>query len=358
MDLIRRGQTGAAVADVQTRLERLGFEIAPPERGVFGATTEAAVRAFQQRRGLDVDGIVGPITWRELVEASWALGDRILRLREPPMRGDDVRELQARLNALGFTAGKHDGIFGPTTAGALREFQRNLAIDEDGIAGRETFRALDRLTFFTRHTLGTGPRTRERLLRGAGRPGIADKRLAIDPGHGGPDPGEPGPVDGGEAAAAFALAARVAHLLDASGAQTMLTRGPHDGPADSERARLANEFGADLFLSIHFNAHQSEAAEGAAAYFFEREGVASEPGEHLAELLLAELTATGRQSCRSHGKAYPVLRETRMPAVAVEPCFISNPAEAKLLSDPASLDELARAIVRAIRRYFSEESGV
>ncbi|MGH2768330.1 MAG: peptidoglycan-binding domain-containing protein, partial [Actinomycetota bacterium] len=78
MRLIRRGERSLAVQDLQVRLERLGFEVTPAERGgIFGTGTEAAVRAFQQRRGLDVDGIVGRATWQELVESSWSLGDRL-----------------------------------------------------------------------------------------------------------------------------------------------------------------------------------------------------------------------------------------------------------------------------------------
>ena len=68
--LIRPGQRSSAVRDVQHRLLVLGYDIAPDERsGIFGPATSAAVRGFQQRRGLVVDGLVGDETWRELVEA-------------------------------------------------------------------------------------------------------------------------------------------------------------------------------------------------------------------------------------------------------------------------------------------------
>jgi N-acetylmuramoyl-L-alanine amidase len=352
MRIMRQGDRSEAVADLQRRLARLGFDIAAAELGgTFGPGTRAAVRAFQQRRGVDVDGIVGPVTWRELVETSWSLGDRLLHLRQPSIRGDDVRQLQACLNALGFPAGKHDGIFGPQTAGALREFQRNLAIDEDGMAGLETLRALERLRLVTRP--GLGPRTRERVARLARPPGMAGTRIALDPGHGGDDPGNLGPSGESEAEQAFRLAARLAQLLEVEGAHTMLTRGPNDGPGESRRAQLANEYEAHVFVSVHLNAHSSEGAQGAATYFFESGGIASEPGEHLAGLLLGALVALGRVDCRAHGKGYPVLRETRMPAVVVEPCFITNPEEAKLLQDPDTLDEMAEALSRGLHAYFS-----
>jgi N-acetylmuramoyl-L-alanine amidase len=353
VELIRRGDHHRAVEDLQTRLERLGFVIDSSERGGrFGHSTEMAIKEFQQRSGLDVDGIVGEATWRALVESSWSLGDRLLRLSDPMLRGDDVTDLQARLNALGFTAGKHDGIFGPRTAAALREFQRNLAIGEDGILGHETMQALERLRLVIKP--GLGPRITEREARRAEPPGIAGKRIAIDPGHGGDDLGNTGPSGETEADFVFRLAAKTARLLDARGAYTMLTRGPNDGPSSSQRAQLANRFGADLLLSIHLNAHSTPIAQGAAAYFFQHRGVASEPGEHLAGLIQDELRKVGRPDCGAHGKAYPLLRETRMPAVVVEPCFITNPDEIRVLSQ--SFDPLAGALVKAVDRYFSLES--
>src|SRR6267154_1621740 len=189
MRLIRRGERSPAVQDLQARLERLGIEVAPQELGGdFGPTTEMAVRAFQQSRGLDVDGIVGDNTWRVLVESSWALGDRILRLEEPNLRGDDVRDLQSRLNALGFAAGKHDGIYGRGTAAALRDFQRNLGISDDGLVGLEALKAFQRLRLVTR--TGLGPRTRER--------GARRDRLGARGAPGGPPAGSPGALRPGE----------------------------------------------------------------------------------------------------------------------------------------------------------------
>lgn len=352
MRLIRRGEHSVAVQDLQARLEHLGLVIAPAERGgLFGPTTEHAVRAFQQSRGLHVDGIVGEATWRGMVESSWSLGERILRQEEPYLRGDDVRDLQVRLNALGFDAGKHDGIFGLETAAALRDFQRNLGIEDDGIVGMETLQALRRLRLVTR--MGLGPRLREREARQSGPPGLAGKRIAIDPGHGGDDHGERGPSGESEAETTWRLGTALAELLEAEGAEVMLTRGPHDGPTDSERAHLANEARADLYLALHLNSHANPEAAGVATYYFEHGGVASEPGEHLAGLLQDRLVSEGLVDCRSHGKAYPVLRETRMPAVVIEPGFITNPDEAKLLGDSAAAAAIVGAMAAAVAAYFA-----
>src|SRR4051794_31326296 len=111
---LRAGATGEGVGDIQRRLIAAGFAIDDPAER-YGAATEAAVRRFQQARGLVVDGICGRETWTALVEAGWQLGDRLISLKSPMMRGEDVGELQRKLGALGFDSGRVDAIFGPLT---------------------------------------------------------------------------------------------------------------------------------------------------------------------------------------------------------------------------------------------------
>src|SRR5687768_11357279 len=116
MEVLKRGERSEAVSHLQLRLEGLGYLIPFEEKGgYFGEGTEGAVRTFQQQRGLSVDGRVGEATLAELEESSLKLGDRLLQLEAPHMRGDDVLLIQSSLNALGFSSGKHDGIFGPRT---------------------------------------------------------------------------------------------------------------------------------------------------------------------------------------------------------------------------------------------------
>jgi N-acetylmuramoyl-L-alanine amidase len=75
----------------------------------------------------------------------------------------------------------------------------------------------------------------------------------------------------------------------------------------------------------------------------------------LAERLQDELTRLDLEDCRSHARAYPVLRETRMPAVLVEPGFISHPDDEKKLQDPDFLSQVSEAIALGVTRYFNEE---
>ncbi len=145
MNTIRLHNTGAAVEDVQQRLVRLGFLQSDAANGTFGEDTAAAVSAFRESAGLPATGEVDEKTWSALVDASFCLGDRTLYLRMPYFHGNDVRELQQALGALGFACGGTDGIFGAYTELALRKFQLNLGLPSDGIAGAYTYAALRNL---------------------------------------------------------------------------------------------------------------------------------------------------------------------------------------------------------------------
>ena len=341
--LIREGERSHQVADVQSRLRALGYKI-DDETGLFGSPTTAAVRAFQQKRHILVDGIVGPHTWSEIVEASWYLGDRDLYLKHPPMRGDDVSALQARLNALGFDAGKEDGIFGIATDRAVRAFQKEYGVTGDGIFGLASHAALLGLRV---DRPGTSAQLREELRR-AEKPGIAAAMIVIDPGHGGDDPGDVTPAGVTEADACWAIATRLADRLASFGARVRFTRTEPENPDTRTRAVRANDIDADLFVSIHLNTHAEPTAEGTSTYFFG----GSRAGEAAADQVQEQLVRLGLRDCRSHARSYQLLRETRMPAVLVEPVFITNPDEAKRLQDHEFLSAVADAIAAGLRRFY------
>lgn len=346
--LIREGDRSPQVADVQTRLRALGFTI-DDDGGVFGHSTKLAVRSFQQQRTLLVDGIVGPQTWSELVGASWRLGDRILYLKVPPMRGDDVLQLQRQLNAMGFDAGKQDAIFGEDTDRAVRAFQKEYGVAEDGIFGPMSLASLHGLRI---DRPGSALPLREELTR-LRRAGASGAVVVIDPGHGDDDRGALDPAaELCEDDVCWAVATRVSDRLVAAGADVHFTRTRAENPTASERARRANDFDADLFLSIHMNAHRESSAAGASTFYFG----GSTAGEALAEEIHDRLVGLGLTDCRTHARAYALLKETRMPAVLVEPAFITNPGDAQRLRDARNLDRIADAIAAGTLRYFVDET--
>ena len=95
-----------------------------------------------------------PLPDQALAAARWSLGDRLLSLATHPFVGDDVAMLQERLLALGFDAGRADGVFGPRTERALRGLQKEYGLLSDGTCGPATLRALRQLG---RHVTGGRP---------------------------------------------------------------------------------------------------------------------------------------------------------------------------------------------------------
>lgn len=121
----------------------LGYDLASGD--LFDQELLRAVQAFQGDRGLPLRDVIDEVTWRVLEETSWQLGDRLLYVSRPFLRGDDVVVLQQSLSLLGFDPGRVDGIFGPLTEQALREFQANVGLEASGTLTMSSLRELERL---------------------------------------------------------------------------------------------------------------------------------------------------------------------------------------------------------------------
>ena len=360
MPIMRLGDRGPAVADVQISLRILGLlpDDTPMHDGdrlesaEFDAATEHAVRHFQQVRGLSVDGRVGDETYRALSEARWSLGDRVLRY-DPvrPMRGDDVTSLQERLLELGYDAGRADGILGPETETGLRAFQRDYGLTSDGTCGPATMRALRQLG---RKVTGGRPQLlRESASFVDSGPQLIGRRIVVDPGHGGDETGYTA-GETTEADLVFDLASRIEGRLAVAGATVYLTRGRNQNPPLHERTAFANDARADLFISLHMEAHSSEHARGVASYYYGTgSGVSSTVGEEFASLMRREVTArTGMLDLGSHSKTWDLLRMTRMPAVRLDCGYLSHPVDRLLLLDARLRGAVASAVVAAVQRLY------
>ena len=362
------GERGPAVAEIRSILADLGLLTSSANEGdhaEFDHPTEVAVRTFQQSRGLSVDGKVGDETWSALDAARWRLGDRALYHSMPaPIIGDDVRELQERLLEMGYDVGRADGVYGERTARALARFQREAGLGADGAYGPQTMAALRRLG---RKVIGGNAqalREAERF-RHAG-PTLVDKIIVIDPGHGGSDLGVVVP-DGllrwTEADLTYDIASRLEGRLAAAGMRVHLTRGPNPAAAmsDRERATLANDLNADLFLSIHLDGHANPLADGVATYHYgTSDGVVSTVGERLAGLVQREIVMrTKLRNCHTHAKSWDLLRYTQMPAVRVEVAYLTSPGDRERLVDASFRERVVEAMMAAVQRmYFPVESDV
>ena len=352
MRTLRRGDRGREVVDLQTRLQALGLDLGNRGiDGVFRRGTELAVKAFQQSLGLLADGLVGPITWREIVEAGYRPGERLLYLRQPPFRGADVVELQRMLNDLGFDPGAVNGLFDARTARALRDFQKNAGLQDDGVVDGEVFKVLDA---YAAQTLGThqfpdksGGYFPEDLFSGA---------IVVDAAHGGRDTGYAAPKGLSEADLNLAVAQELAQILPAQ--EVLLTRSEDEEVSAADRAFLANSSGAKMIVCIHHAAHRTPAACGTASFYFERLGYRSHRG-CMAAIYLQRSVSRTLDTCDlgEFGRSYELLRETNIPAVVLEPLFLTNPRELALASDPYYPTTVAEAIASALELYAGRDKA-
>ncbi|MGK2879262.1 MAG: N-acetylmuramoyl-L-alanine amidase [Mycobacterium sp.] len=365
MSSLRRGDRGSAVGEIRSALAALGLldsadadlttgRHVVPE--MFDAELHDAVCAFQQRRGLLVDGVVGEATYRALKEASYRLGARTLHHQfGAPMYGDDVASLQARLQDLGFYTLLVDGHFGLGTHNALVSYQREYGLSPDGICGPETLRSLyflgSRVTGGSIHAI-----REEEMVRRSG-PLLSGKRIIIDPGRGGRDhgvitQGPSGPIS--EADILWDLASRLEGRMTAIGIEAFRSRANNQSPSDSERALLANRVGADLMISLRCATHGSPAANGVASFHFgNSHGSVSTIGRNLADFIQRELVArTDLRDCRTHGRTWDLLRLTRMPTVQVDVGYITNRRDRSTLVSTESRDAIAEGMLAAVKRLY------
>lgn len=286
------GDVGDAVLDLQERLSYLGFLSLGDTPGEFGDATAEALTRFKETRGLPVDAVCDNSTWAVLVEAGLRLGERLLYVRSPKMRGDDVADLQRRLSQIGFYSGAIDAIYDEPTATAVAEFQRNVGIPVDGVLGKRTLEELTRLSV----RVGEGELLSSLLERLAIARLTAIKGACV--------------VVGEEGGFAQGVAAACRSLF-AAGAEAVDLHHP-----DSQRlAAEANNADGTVYVGFRL-VPESDACTTSFYRGFRYESPTS---RRLAELIQEQMPAVlGLRDGGTKGMAIPILRETRMPAVLIE----------------------------------------
>ena len=216
--------------------------------------------------------------------------------------------------------------------------------------------------------------------------------IVLDAGHGGHDAGGVG-IGTTDRDVAFAVVNRLGPMIERElGVRVVYTRDTDTFVELHERGRIANRAGGKLFISVHGNAAANASASGTETFFLAPRGSASaldvmerensvielesdpslyaefhdadddivrslaisayqEESQHLARLIEGEFSAAGRRSRGVKQANFNVLWGASMPAVLVEVGFVTNPEEARYLSSRSGLDETARAIFEAVRRY-------
>mgnify|MGYP000962023367 CR=1 FL=1 len=221
--------------------------------------------------------------------------------------------------------------------------------------------------------------------------------VALDPGHGGEDPGAIGPTGLREKDVVLAIGLALRDRLNAvPGLRVMMTRSGDYFVPLGERVRKARRVQADLFVSIHADAFVRRSARGASVYALSTRGASSAAARWMAEReneadavggvnianvsdsvvlramadmsttaqindslrlgaeMLRHIGGVGRLHKRQVEQAnFAVLRAPDIPSILVETAFISNPEEERLLRSPAFRAKLVDALATGIRRHFA-----
>ncbi len=181
---------------------------------------------------------------------------------------------------------------------------------------------------------------------------IADRRIVIDPGHGGRDSGARGTTLL-EKDVNLDVARQVAARLMEMGAQVVLTRDSDVFVDLYDRPRMANRIGADLFLSVHCNAMpRPNTGRGTETYYYHNYSQCLAVVVH--QTLVAAL---GRRDNGVRWANFCVTRESDMPAVLVELMYLNTDEEEALLARPEVRTAAAEAIAEGLRRYVEGTAG-
>jgi N-acetylmuramoyl-L-alanine amidase len=237
---------------------------------------------------------------------------------------------------------------------------------------------------------------KEKVERQASRELKAKKKriIILDPGHGGDDPGATGPKGTMEKDVVLALAQRLQKSLDATGeVRAFLTRrGDYFVPLQ-DRVKIAQEYGADLFISLHANGNRSRQIHGTSIYCLSLKGASDTATQllaqkenssdmiggisaastrrdldsilldleqtqsindslHLGGIVLRELSRVNRiQFFQPHQAGFAVLKAPEYPSVLVETAYITHPAEEMLLRKKSFQDNLCEAITAAVKKF-------
>jgi N-acetylmuramoyl-L-alanine amidase len=326
-----------------------------------------------------------PSFTRVVLETSSPVSYRI----EPDGGGRDVRVRVSDLRGAGRTVEIRDG-FVETVRLERSQGDALVRVSFDGAAGELRASTLADPHRLLLDFLRPGGATSERDPRATTTP---LKVMVLDAGHGGHDPGATGPTGLMEKELVLDVTRRVAKLVaDQLGIKTLLSRDSDHFVPLRDRTSYANRAQADVFVSIHANAHREAASEGVETYFLSSEATDNaarqvaalensvvqlekpagggrvdlvktilwdlaqsefqEESSRLAEVVQDSMTRSLRIPSRGVKQAgFYVLGGAAMPAVLIEIGFVTNPKEERKLREPRYRDDIARAIAAGLAEY-------
>ncbi|WP_205634381.1 N-acetylmuramoyl-L-alanine amidase, partial [Oceanobacillus sp. E9] len=312
----QNGKRHDGTVELKEKLNHIGFGYITVST-LFGSFTETQVRKFQDYYGLRVNGIADEVTI-----------DKINEIYSSPLQkgksDSRVIEIKEMLNALGYDGIAISEYFGSWTETRLKQFQSDYNLPVSGIADPKTIQKLD-----------------DSLIR-----------VFLDPGHGGHDPGGQG-YGINEKDVVLDIALQTEQFLSTKykGVLVNMSRTDDTFIELTERANMANRWGADYFVSFHTNAFNGS-ANGFETYIHNG-NVSNETKQRQTDIhsyIINNINVNDRGEKTAN---FNVLRNTNMSSILLEYMFIDNFVENTLLKDPSYRTYLAQITADAIASSYN-----
>lgn len=194
--------------------------------------------------------------------------------------------------------------------------------------------------------------------------GLRGKKICIDPGHGGSDPGAIGLQGTHEGDVTLPIALELKELLEKSGSTVFISRAddrdvfaPNADDADEleARAEVANVNKADVFVCIHADSFRDHSVGGTSTFYYPKTNFDGLLASSVQTAVLKQTALENRGVSRAN---FYVLKHTVMPSILVEVAFISNAAEEKKLLDSEFQEKVARGIAKGLEKFFVDAAAL
>ncbi|KYG30891.1 N-acetylmuramoyl-L-alanine amidase [Alkalihalobacillus trypoxylicola] len=322
--ILRNGMRHAEVKVLKSNLGKLGFQVPGNGTTLFGADTERKVREFQSYYKLGVDGVVGPATQAKIKSI----------LNSPLQNGkrhSNTQKLKKDLAAIGYPVpGNGTTLYGKDTERVVRQFQRDYKLAVNGIADEITLAKIA-------------------SIRSSGKV----TKIFIDPGHGGSDPGATG---NGllEKTINLDISQRIEKYLNQyQNVVVRMSRTNDTFVSLSSRTKMANDWGADYFVSVHANADNQEQANGFESFIHSgARGTADARAKQsiIHDHIARNISETNRGKKEAN---FQVLREANMSSILLEYLFITNRQNSNQLKNSSYRDRVARLTAEGIAQAYN-----
>lgn len=307
---------------LKKQLNKLGFGNIKVTT-LYGSFMEKRMKDFQRYYGLKAHGIADSRTWAKI--------DEILSI--PYQRGQrhqNTIKLKKKLNNLGFSGIKETDYYGSFTEKRVKQFQKSHNLPVSGIADEKTIATMQSLKPLATNNV----------------------KIFLDPGHGGHDPGAQA-YGLQEKDVVLDIALQTARFLtrNYSGIDIKLSRTTDEFVELKERARMANSWGADYFVSIHNNSFTGS-AHGFESYIHSDEHASSDALIKQNEIHTYIVNEIGIRDRGMKKANFSVLRNTQMPAILLEYLFIDHFDENNKLKKASYRSFLGEITAKAIANAF------